>query len=90
MDRKKELIERVEKLISLMNDDSVSCAHWRSWFEDALRHLKNDDSYGLTKIHSAYGGMGSFNDFAYGNQQIDSLSSDIYELTEQLRRAQNA
>jgi len=63
---KDKLICTLEELIKLLDSDGVS--HWSAWMKSAKERISRDDSSGLQKLLSAYGGMGSFNDLIVGQR----------------------
>jgi hypothetical protein len=56
-----ELCRTLEQLIVLL--DSLGAVHWRNWMQKGHDQLSNGDQRGLDYVLSAYGGMGSLNDF---------------------------
>ncbi|GFM86828.1 hypothetical protein PSCICO_22270 [Pseudomonas cichorii] len=59
-----ELISVLDELIALLESDGEE--HWSQWMRDARARLADSDLSGITKLRSAYGGMGSFNDLMLG------------------------
>ena len=59
-----ELLVTLEKLASLLSSDGER--NWSAWMLRAKSQLENSDYSGVEYLLSAYGGMGSFNDFVAG------------------------
>ncbi|MBX8575695.1 DUF6966 domain-containing protein [Pseudomonas cichorii] len=59
-----ELIRLLDELIAVLESDDEE--HWSQWMRDARARLADSDPSGITKLRSAYGGMGSFNDLMLG------------------------
>jgi hypothetical protein len=58
------LIGTLEELIALL--ETADRPHWRDWMLEAQTRLKQHEQTGITKILSAFGRMGSFNDLVVG------------------------
>ena len=58
------LIKELEDTISLLNEANED--HWKAWMQESLNLILKSDFRGIEKLLSAYGGMGSFNDFILG------------------------
>lgn len=56
------------KLASLLDGDDEQ--QWCAWILRAKARLENSDYSGIEYLLSAYGGMGSFNDFVAGQTTI--------------------
>jgi hypothetical protein len=63
-----ELVCVLAKLATLLEDDGEQ--HWCRWMLRAKVRLENWDYSGLDYLLSAYGGMGSFNDFVAGQSIV--------------------
>ncbi|MBX8495899.1 DUF6966 domain-containing protein [Pseudomonas cichorii] len=59
-----ELICVLDELVVVLESDGEE--HWSQWMLDARTRLADSDLSGITKLRSAYGGMGSFNDLMLG------------------------
>ena len=71
MHKKVEFEKVLIALIDLLEEFNIES--WKKWFEEALNTFKSDPVKGAKKALSAYGGMGSFNDFILPyNQPITS------------------
>jgi len=94
------LCDRMRQTIGLL--DRVSEHHWAGWLREALSRIEQDDFYGIERVLSAYGGMGSFNDLlihplnghsgtevecAAVNERLDTLRTEVYDLAQAVRRA---
>ncbi|GFM69257.1 hypothetical protein OH710_01415 [Pseudomonas capsici] len=65
MDTKTEkLISVLDELVAVLESDGEE--HWSQWMRDARTRLADSDPSGMTRLRSAYGGMGSFNDLVLG------------------------
>jgi hypothetical protein len=88
------------ELIDLLEEFNVE--NWKKWFEEALKTFRNNSAKGAKKALDAYGGMGSFNDFALPyNQPItpndfslskkrikfNDLHETIYELANEILKS---
>ncbi|MFN3791725.1 DUF6966 domain-containing protein [Massilia sp.] len=63
-----ELIHVLAELAGLLESDGEQ--HWRAWMLRAKARLENSDYSGIEYLLSAYGGMGSFNDFVAGQSTV--------------------
>ena len=73
----------------LEHDDQEN---WVKWMQTAKLMLESSDYAGITKVLSAYGGMGSFNDAVLSlgeleEQQFSKLRARAYSLAEEIRRS---
>ena len=66
-----ELISVLDELVAVLESDGEE--HWSQWMSDARTRLADSDSSGITKLRSAYGGMGSFNDLILGQSYRDGV-----------------
>lgn len=64
----KELVDILGELATLLENDGER--HWSTWMRRARSRLENLDYSGVEYLLSAYGGMGSFDDFILGQTQI--------------------
>ena len=63
-----ELVGVLAKLASLLDSDGEQ--HWCAWMLRVKARLENSDYSGIDYLLSAYGGMGSFNDFIAGQSMV--------------------
>ncbi len=62
----------LEQQIQLLRSHGVD--YWADWLEEALERCRRFDTYGLTRILGAYGGMGSLSDLiicVYNGHRIE-------------------
>jgi hypothetical protein len=93
------LCETLRETCSLLS--GAGERHWAKWLAESLRRIENGDFSGITHLRDAFGGMGSFNDLVLGsfnghavgdaefrqvNESLDSLRSELYELSDYIRR----
>lgn len=78
-----ELLHVLDELVPLLRE--LDEDFWADWMETSQRLILASDLYGVEKLLSAYGGMGSFNDLA-GNKRLESLSSRAYALAVTVRK----
>lgn len=81
----KELVDILGELSALLEKDGDT--HWSTWMRRAMSRLKDLDYSGIEYLLSAYGGMGSFNDFVLGQTQLGgqpTWKSGHIELNDQL------
>jgi hypothetical protein len=55
------LIDALERIAALLRGRGER--HWLAWIERDIALIHKGDAYGIEHFLSAYGGMGSFNDF---------------------------
>ncbi|MBT4713236.1 MAG: hypothetical protein HOB84_00505 [Candidatus Marinimicrobia bacterium] len=87
--RTKELISTLDELIMILKVDNNT--HWAKWMQTAQSSLLESDYYGIEKLLSAYGGMGSFNDVSLSritrkNESFSKLQTKAYELATEISR----
>ena len=63
-----ELVCVLAKVASLLESDGER--HWCAWMLRAKARLENSDYSGIDYLLSAYGGIGSFNDFIAGQSTV--------------------
>ena len=59
-----ELLEVLSEIIEILDEDREE--HWSGWMAQSRHRLLDSDYSGIEHLLSAYGGMGSFNDFVLG------------------------
>ena len=87
-----QLIQALDEAIKILIEYNET--HWKQWLLDAKHRLLNSDYSGIEKMYSAFGGMGSFNDFVLreekndksANTQLRQLQKMIYELVVDIRK----
>ena len=95
---KQKLAINLEKLISLLNCHGVT--QWPDRLKESLELIRKDDGYGVEKILSEFGGMGSLNDLYIcssnghlvrslreeksANLKLDGYRRKIYKLAKSL------
>ncbi len=99
-ERSERLLVNVERARDLLA--GVGVTRWADWMDAVLRELLAHDAHGLDRLLSAFGGMGSINDFvittmnghrvegakmAAVNQEFGALRSDMYADASALRMA---
>jgi hypothetical protein len=71
-----KLLRELDALLESRGED-----HWRAWFAESARRLEASDRSGLRHLLGAYGGMGSFTEFAGpATSPLGRLSSELYRL----------
>ena len=98
----KKLILVLEEAIDLLKKHGES--HWASWLEKDKNRIVQADYYGVEHLLSLFGGMGSFDDLLICkenghsiegeqvpsvNDRLKSLTNEIYELAENVRKEAN-
>jgi hypothetical protein len=79
------LLKLLRELDALL--ESRGEEHWRSWFAESARRLEAYDRSGLRHLLGAYGGMGSFTEFAGPTTSpLGCLSSELYRLATEILR----
>ena len=68
-----ELIDKIQIILDILIEAEEN--DWSDYFEECKHLLMKRDFYGIERILSAYGGMGSFNDLVLGQQYIDGIFS---------------
>ena len=64
-----QLLKVLDEAAELLKCDGES--HWSKWLLQARASLESSDYSGIDYLLSAYGGMGSLNDFVLGQTQVD-------------------
>jgi uncharacterized protein DUF6966 len=64
-----QLLKVLDEAAELLKRDGES--HWSTWLHHARASLESSDYSGIDYLLSAYGGMGSLNDFVLGQTQVD-------------------
>jgi hypothetical protein len=95
----KKLVKRLEETVDLLRSHGEE--RWAQWLSEDAARLRSGDSYGVTHLLSAYGGMGSLNDLIICpenghrikkkdvkrvNKRFQALKSEVYDLANQVKR----
>ena len=59
--------------------------HWSTWLQADRDRIALGDFHGVEHLLGAFGGMGSFTDFASGGE-LEQPSARIYKIASELRR----
>ena len=83
-----KLIKVLDQLVEILNIDND--LHWKNWFKQANERLMTSDFSGIEKVLSAYGGMGSFNDFYLGDEasskkKFNKLRAEAWRLAKDIK-----
>lgn len=79
------LLANLSATVRLLSDEGQD--HWSSWMAAAYAEIAAHDSHGLTRLLSAYGGSGSFNDVWLRPRLRDQPSTQIEALFGRMRSA---
>lgn len=77
------LVQSLTQAIAHLNSRNET--HWRDWLQYSHDLIVRSDYAGIEKLLRAYGGMGSFNDFASGDDTLGALSTQLYTLADEIR-----
>ncbi|MFO6453402.1 MULTISPECIES: DUF6966 domain-containing protein [unclassified Aeromicrobium] len=79
------LLANLSATVRLLSDEGQD--HWSSWMAEARAEIAAHDSHGLTRLLSAYGGAGSFNDVWLRPRLPDQRLEQVDAHFSQLRSA---
>jgi hypothetical protein len=69
------LVAMLDEAVLLLHD--AGDAHWSNWLAKDAALIRRHDLYGVEHLLSAYGGMGSFNDFVVGLHWVNDSSKQF-------------
>ena len=89
-DQTTELISALDQITTILRSSNES--HWATWLERDRKLIANGDFYGVEHLLQAFGGMGSFNDYApvtvaqggsvsviRGMERLDQIAGQVHE-----------
>ena len=87
----KELVGVLSELILLLEGENEK--RWSAWLMRSKSRIEHSDYSGIELTLSAYGGMGSFNDYIItgnlkSNEKLNALRSKAWKLAEEIKRSQ--